>query len=368
MCNIPYSLSLSPAIFFYIPAPFWPARLPATSAENWAGFGLGIYAWTVQTYLKLREAGVVCHLTSHFPDEGIILFHANAARGATIAPGPKRLLICLKAESPLCAQAQLHVVQNPCEASSVCNCHFIPHWPQPGLLPRRPERQDRFENVAFLGHCNSLAADLLSPYWQAQLQQRGLRWIPVVNTNPWNSAQSIDTRWNDYQQLDAIVAVRRFHLARPGYRSKPATKLYNAWLAGVPAILGRELAYRAEGRIGVDYLEANCMDELLSCLDLLQQDVARRQNIVQQGQRRAAQYTSAAITQRWQQYLCEVAIPMYKRWCERPSWQQQIHQGKARLLSYCDRAQRRLPNLIRWTSGCKLRAIHSKLPADTDFK
>lgn len=358
---------MSPAIFFYIPAPFWPARLPATSAENWAGFGLGIYAWTVQTYLKLCEAGVVCHLTSQLPDQGIVLYHANAARDATITPGPQRLLICLKAESPLCAQAQLHVVQNPCEASST-GCHFIPHWPQPGLLPRRSERQDRFENIAFLGHRDSLAADLLSPRWQAQLQQRGLRWIPVVNTNPWNSAQSIDTRWNDYQHIDAIVAVRRFHLARPSYRSKPATKLYNAWLAGVPAILGRELAYRAEGQVGVDYLEANSMGELLSCLDKLQQDVASRKSMVQQGQRQAAQYTSVAITQRWQQFLDEIAIPMYGLWCDRTSWQQQICQRKARLLSYCDRTQRRLPNLIRLTSGRKLRAIHRKLPTDTDLK
>lgn len=335
-----------PAIFFYIPAPFWPARLPATSAENWAGFGLGIYAWTVQTYLRLREAGVVCQLTHQLPDQGIVLFHANATRGATISPGPKRLLICLKAESPLCSQAQLHVVQNPWEASPAFGCHFMPHWPQPGLRPRRPERQDRFENIAFFGHRDSLATDLLAPPWQTQLRQRGLRWRPVVNTNPWNSAQSIDTRWNDYQHIDAIVAVRRLRLPRPGYRSKPATKLYNAWLAGVPAILGRELAYQAEGRAGVDYLEANSMDGLLACLDQLQQDVASRKTMVAQGQRRAAQYTPAAITQRWQQFLAKTVIPMYNRWCDRSPWQRQIHQGQAQVLSYCDRTQRRLNRLI----------------------
>ncbi|MEM7065865.1 MAG: hypothetical protein AAF572_22215 [Cyanobacteria bacterium P01_B01_bin.77] len=337
---------MSPAISFYIPPLFWPDRLPATSAENWAGFGLGIYAWTVQTYLKLHEAGVVCHLTHQLPDEGIILFHANATRGATISPGPNRLLICLKAESPLYSQAQLHVVQNPHEASSVFGCYFMPHWPQPGLLPRLPERQDRFETIAFLGHRDSLAADLLTSHWQTQLQQRGLRWLPVVNTNSWHSAQSIDTRWNDYQHIDAIVAVRRFHLSRPSYRSKPATKLYNAWLAGVPAILGRELAYWVEGQVGLDYLEANSMDELLSCLDLLRQDVTRRKNMVQRGQRRAVQYTPAVITQRWRQFLYEVAIPMYDLWCNRPLWQRQIHQRKAWLLSYCDRTQRRFNRLI----------------------
>ncbi|MEM1241374.1 MAG: hypothetical protein AAGI45_16165, partial [Cyanobacteria bacterium P01_H01_bin.26] len=140
-----------PDIYFYLPAQFWPAQLPATSAENWAGFGLGIYAWTVQTYLKLRESGVVCQLTNQLPERGIVLFHANAVRGGPICPGPSRLLICLKAESPLCSQAQLHVVQNPCEASR--GQYFIPHWPQPGLRSR--QQQDRFKTVAFLGHRNS---------------------------------------------------------------------------------------------------------------------------------------------------------------------------------------------------------------------
>lgn len=331
---------MPPAIYFYIPTTFWPAQLPATSAENWAGFGLGIYAWTVQTYLKLHEAGVACQLTHQLPDQGIVLFHANAARGANISPSPKRLLICLKAESPLCPQAQLHVVQNPCEAAK--GRYFIPHWPQPGLQPRLAERQDQFENIAFLGHRNSLAPDLLDPSWQIQLQHRGLRWLPVINTNAWHSIQAIDTRWNNYQHIDAIVAIRQFHLRRPRYRHKPATKLYNAWLAGVPAILGRELAYRAEGRTGVDYLEANSMTELLACLDQLQQTLEIRKNLVERGQRRAVQYTSEAITQRWQQFLHQVAVPVYQRWCDYSPWQRKRQHWQAQLLNYRDRIGRRL--------------------------
>lgn len=331
-----------PNIYFYIPETFWPDQLPASSGENWAGFGLGIYAWTLQTYLKLREAGVSCQLTDQLPDEGIIFFHANAIRGTDIRPSSRRLLICLKAESVPSAQAQLHVVQNPWEAFNQWGCYFIPHWPQPGLRPRLPERQDRFETIAFLGHSNSLAAPLLDADWQVQLQQRGLRWVPVINTNVWSRYHSIDTRWNDYRHLDAIVAVRQFHLRSPRYRSKPATKLYNAWLAGVPAILGREIAYRAEGTVGEDYLEVNSMTELLSCLDQLRQLPELRQTLVGKGRMRSKHYTPEAVTQRWQQFLDTIAVPAYQDWCDRTAWQYTLQHWQAKILNYSDRTLRRL--------------------------
>lgn len=331
---------MQPSISFYIPQKFWPNYFPATSDENWAGFGLGIYAWTVQTYLKLHESGVPCRLTNHIPATGIILCHANVARDVEILPSCQRILICFKAESVLSPQAQLHVVQNLGE--SALGCHFIPHWSQPGLLPRRAERQDKFETVAFFGHQNSLAPELHSPQWQTQLEQRGLRWLSVINGNPWNDATSIDNRWNDYQDVDVIVAIRQFNLSRPGYRSKPATKLYNAWLAGVPAILGRESAYCTEGYGGSDYLEANSMEQLLNCLDLLQQNLTLRQALVNNGKNRADDYTPAAITQCWQQFLENVAIPEYYRWCELSPRQRQVKLWQTKLWHYRDRTRRKL--------------------------
>ncbi|MEA5465541.1 glycosyltransferase [Leptothoe sp. PORK10 BA2] len=281
-------------------------------------------------------------MTDQLPEKGIVLFHGNATRGGDIHPGPNRLLICLKAESPLCPQAQLHVVQNPYEASQFLGCYFIPHWPQPGLQPRLDQRQDKFETIAFLGHCNSLAAELRTPDWKMQLGQRGLNWQPIINTNGWNNQHSIDTRWNDYQHIDAIVAVREFHLKRPGYRSKPATKLYNAWLAGVPAILGRELAYRAEGTVDVNYLEANSMAQVLSCLDELKQNIEFRRRLVKNGQAVAKQYSTAAITQKWIQFLSEVAMPRYQAWCNNSPWGYQMQHWQAQWLNYCDRTLRRL--------------------------
>ena len=38
---------------------------------------------------------------------------------------------------------------------------------------------------------------------------------------------------------------------------KPPSKLFNSWLAGVPAVLGHESAYRAERRSDLDYIEVS---------------------------------------------------------------------------------------------------------------
>ena len=336
----------APTIHFYIPPCFWPEEMPTSSNENWAGFGLGIYAWTLQTYLRLKESGLACELSHRLPDQGIVLFHSNALRGNPIEPGPARLLICIKAESPLCSIAQLHIVQNPGEANPKLGLHFIPHWSQPGLLPRAAERNERFETVAFFGHQSSLAQRFRSPQWAKQLAELDLQWNPIVNTNPWNSYHTLDNQWHDYRNVDVIVALRRLHSWRMRDRNKPATKLYNAWLAGVPAILGKEVAYRRTGRTGISYLEANSEAEVLTALTQLKASSALRQSLVKAGNIQSIAYQPASITQRWQRFLRTVAVPAYDRWCHLNQTQQRVSVMTSRVTSLCDRTLRRVTKLI----------------------
>ncbi|MEL6137386.1 MAG: hypothetical protein AAFQ61_03165 [Cyanobacteria bacterium J06626_23] len=333
-----------PPTYFYIPECYWPSELPTHSGENWSGFGLGLYAWTIQTYLRLQEAGLPCKLTRQLPQRGIVLFHSNALRAGTLQPGSKRLLICLKAEGPVCPIAQLHVVQNPREARPLLGANFMPHWPQPGLLPRDPQRGDRLETVAFLGHESSLDPVFRTTDWAQQLAERGMRWVAVSNTNGWDDARSVDTCWNDYRQIDAVVALRRVHARRPGYFHKPATKLYNAWLAGVPAILGKETAYRRVGRAGVNYLEANSPDEVLAALDWLKRSAELKHLLLAAGQAQSVAYRPAALTQRWLRFLRQVAVPAYDRWCRLNGAQRQVCLLGSGMMNMCDRAVRRLVN------------------------
>lgn len=312
-----------PPIYFYLPKAYFPHDLPLSAGENWPGFGLGIYAWTLQTYLHLQADGFPCQLVSSFPAEGIILFHRNALRAQAkpLQPNSRRLLICIKAEERRYPYAQLHIVQNPQETNFYRDSYYLPHWPQPGLIPRCQRRGDRFQNIAYFGHLANLAPQLQDSAWSKHLGDLGLRWLPVINTNPWHKYSQIDNRWNNYSQIDAIVAVRNFASSET-YLNKPATKLYNAWLAGVPALLGAESAYRAEGKNGVNYLEVTSPPELIAALKQLQSDLALRHRLVKAGIAQAQHFQPEKVRQKWSQFLGEIAIPAFYRWCETPSYSQ----------------------------------------------
>lgn len=313
-----------PPIYFYIPDRYFPRELPASAEENWPGFGLGIYAWTLQTYLRLQDEGFPCQLVRQLPGSGIVLIHQNALRAhkTPIKPGQNLLLICIKAEGRRHPYAQLHVVQNPVEAQMRNSHYFLPHWPQPGLIPRDPQRSDRFENIAFFGHVDQLAPELQAPSFARTLESMGLRWHPLTNCNAWNDYSQVDNRWNDYSQVDAILAVRSFDPRRT-YLNKPATKLYNAWLAGVPAVLGAESAYQTAGNKGKNYWEVNSLPELISALERLKHDLNFRQALVQNGKIAARAIAPTCILARWRNFLEQIAIPTYDRWNKmvRP-WQQ----------------------------------------------
>lgn len=322
-----------PSISFYLPQLYFPEVLPATAEENWSGFGWGLYAWTIQTYLRLQASGFPCRLVSSLPSEGIVLFHRDALRAHAqpFKPKPKLLLICLKADKEPYPYAQIHVVQNPTDVTTLKNSYYLPHWPQPGLIARDPERGDRFETLAYFGHADHLAPELQSPSWQQQLATLGVCWRPIANHfRRGDDISQIDNRWNDYSNIDAVVAVRRF-TPRQAYLDKPATKLYNAWLAGVPALLGVESAYRAEGQAPTNYLEVTSLNELIAAITLLKHYPAWRQTLVANGSLQAQRYLPEQLVDRWRRFLVEVAIPAWYYWCKQPHWLQHIIGAKSYL-------------------------------------
>ncbi len=330
-------------IYFYLHPHHFPPNIPEDIHQNWPGFGLGIYAWTIQTYLRLKQDGFPCFLTSKIPDQGIVFIHRNLLTRyhSRFKPSQNLLLICLKAELSPYPYGQLQIVQNPTEIETVSHSFYLPHWTQPGLIPRDLSRGDRFENIAFFGHQNNLAAELLSPRWQQHLNQLGLNWLPVINRNPWNDYQTLNPAWNDYRHIDAIVAIRRFGTDY-SYPNKPATKLYNAWLAGVPAILGYESAYRTEGHPHQDYLEVTSFSELSFTLKQLKQDIKLRQKIVNQGDQQGQKFHPDQITQRWRNFIETVAIPAFETWYQTPRWLQQLILEKQALSGWIERGKAKL--------------------------
>ncbi|NET33858.1 MAG: hypothetical protein F6K19_17865 [Cyanothece sp. SIO1E1] len=340
-------------IYFYIPPCHWPEEMPAGANEGWAGFGLGIYAWTLQTYLRLQADGFPCHLVSTLPAAGIILAHRNSLQthNPAFKPGAKQLLICLKAESAPYPFAHLHVVQNPLEAHRLKNSYYLPHWPQPGLIPRDGNRGDRFENIAFVGHATNLAPELQHHSWLQQLNDLGLNWQPLTNQNRWDRYQDMEYHWHDYSTIDAVLAVRSFNhrhlILSQNHLTKPATKLYNAWLAGIPAILGCESAYQAERKSNLDYVEVASLESAIAALKQLRDDQAWRQDMVKHGQTRAQAIKPSRITAQWRKFLETVAIPIYDHWCAQPGWKQELSLSR----SYLTSAINRLGHKVRLWPG-----------------
>lgn len=323
-----------PPIYFYVPESDWPSDyIPESSQAYWEWMCsryrmadtveiykyLGRYNWTIQAYLNLKDRGFPCQLIKTLPSEGIIVTH-RAFLPFHLRPSPKVLIVCIKADYDPHPYAQLHLVQNPQDVNKVKQGYYISYWPQPGLIPRDPNRGDRFENIAYFGIEKNLAPELRAPAWSEKLKDLGLNW-QVISRD----------RWNDYSDVDAIFAVRNFK-QESDYKWKPASKLVNAWHAGVPAILGCESAYQAERLHELDYIEVNSVDEAIKALKRLRDDKELRQRMVENGRNRAENTTVEQLTKRWRKFLIDAAIPEYDRWCNASKLTQQIYLARRYLV------------------------------------
>lgn len=319
-----------PPIYFYMHPQVIPAeQVPEDADVNWSGytdfmrksgsgskFAINSYCWILQTFLHLRKS-VPCQFTSTIPDEGIIIGQRTELP-FNLKPKPKQLIICVKADCELHHFAQLHVVQNPQDARAE-DAYFIPLWSQSGLIKRDKNRGQKFENIAFFGVNASLAPELTDPTWSEQLKSMGLNWQVVAEKD-----------WHDYSDKDAVIAVRSF--TQNSYQHKPATKLYNSWLAGVPAILGPDSAFRAERQSELDYIEVNSIDETITALKLLRDNSELYKAMVKNGETRGEKFATENLIGIWEKFLTETAIPAYYRWCGLSKLQQKVWLAKKQLI------------------------------------
>lgn len=325
-------------IYFYLADPI-PAEMPSAADVYWTDFERymrsGVYAWIVQTYQRLRAAGFPCELVTEMPAEGIVVTYRKSIP-PDFHPPENVLLICVRADATFHHFAHLHVVLNRNQVRRWYPSHYLPHWRQNGLIPRASERGETFENVAFFGDRGCLVPAMQGPAWEAALRALGLTWQIVESA-----------RWHDFSRVDAVVAVRGF--GRHRHDNKPPTKLFNAWHAGVPAILGRESAYQHERRGALDYLEARSVEEVLAGLRQWKGDAALRQAVIANGRERARESEPAVNAARWQSFFNDVAMPAYEKWRAASAAEKRrfFRQGalKAKAAALRDQAERWLQRL-----------------------
>ena len=213
---------------------------PVEEREGWisgvaprlaqSGKAASSQAWIYRTFLNLSAAGAEAELCHQIPDEGLVVsLTGNLPSGFKCPEGI--FLVGVVADGIPHPACHFHILQNAKHAARLPRSTYLPHWPQPGLITRKRERGDRFENVYFFGDPPNLAPELRDPSFSDSLRERlGLNLV-IAGSD----------RWHDYSEADCVIAIRE--LGTSGFLGKPATKLYNAWMAGVPFIGGGDSAF-----------------------------------------------------------------------------------------------------------------------------
>ncbi len=300
-----FFIPISDAVFTSVPESidaYWQWQTAAAGLhEYW-----GKYHWVLQTYLYLKAAGIGVELVNRLPPEGILISHMDCLEYG-LKPGRKLFLVVLLVDREYPhPYAQFHVTHNPVQKLPLGLAQqYMPPWPQVGLIPRDASRGDRFDTIGYFGYPQNLDAQLTSPAFRARLASLGLSITVPAPAD-----------WHDFSGIDAILAIRSF--GNHPQLNKPSLKLYNAWLARVPALLGHETSYRAEGRPGIDYLETATIEAVHEALQRLKSDALFRRSLVAEGDSAVARFRPENTVQRWTDFLREEIEPRYRLWQQRP--------------------------------------------------
>jgi hypothetical protein len=288
-----------PSISFFVPAAEDAEFLRGLDPDrDWQLMKRGSQRWIVQTYARLRAAGLECELGSSVPRTGIIVFHnghKNELR-RQLAFGADVTLVGIRGDRREALIADFEVLQNGLYADDRTR-FFVPYWPQPGLIPRDASRGDRITRAAFKGFDNNLHPSLRGGEWADFLRSHGIEWAIDSMSHAHSEDVGVPVGWHDYRQVDLVVALRPD--AADQHSGKPATKLYNAWLAGVPALLGPEYAYRELRRSELDYCEITGLQDAEAAVRTLLARPALYRAMIENGWARASDFTVEAITRRW---------------------------------------------------------------------
>jgi len=313
-------------VFFYYPTRDYNP-LPASMADYgpWQsriareGGLIGPACWVVQTCLQLQSRGFGCRLTQDPPSAGIVIAHFDDIPQTLSQRGAAYWVCALADRQNAHPFANYYVLQNPYQRlrTRQPSSHVL-HWKQPGLIPRAAARQGLFTHLRFFGEHVSLAPEFTQPDFIGWCEREGFDFQVVPREH-----------WHNYSDCDAVIGVRGLHAG--WVHDKPATKLVNAWVAGAPAILGRESAFRALGAPGETYLEAASMADVRGHLIALRNDRQLLQSIVNSGFARAGCASDDSITQMWVDAIDRQIKPRAARW-HRYGVLRLWHRASARLL------------------------------------
>lgn len=253
--------------------------------------------WILQTYLELKRRSLGVEIIPQPVPNEICVAHYDDILLKEIPT--RSFLVGVRGDRPDIRVSGINVVQNKLALRRPRD-FFLPHWSQPGLIPRDNSRGHAITKLGYMGMRFNLRPTYLEPGFLQRLAERGVE--IEVREYP----------FQDYSDIDLVLAVR------PGteydINLKPATKLQNAWLAGCPALLGPESAYRQYRQSELDYVEVRSPDDALQAIDRLQNDPQLYDAMVANGAERAAGFTHEAIADLWIEFFAGPVTSAYEQW------------------------------------------------------
>lgn len=264
-------------------------------------------------YLMLKDQGMDVRICRDFPKDGIFVIHKGNVRN--FIWNPELFVVSGQWDYQRDDRAQLHLVSNIHKTTNASlgwldrlsfpglRC-YVPPVTHPVIIPRNPELDDRFENIAFIGDPRNLDDAFKEDSFQEKLQEMGMEF--VIKNDPNEMA--------DFSDIDAVIAVRKIGKV---VTNKPPTKLINAWRGGVPALLGCEIGFREVRENEYDYMEVDSVEDVVDGLMRLKSDVGYRSKMVENGRLRAVSFSSEEQQKTWVRFFKETVIPACDEWQHR---------------------------------------------------
>ena len=264
--------------------------------------------WILQSYVRFHQAGLRPTLSDH-PVSGKVNFIDGWHLRLSNRPSGIFVLVT-RADSRRPFMGNYWIEQNGLRGTGTCH-DWIPHWPQPDIQPRDPSRGSAILNLGYKGLAKNLDAAFAETRLGPLLREAG-----VDLQHDLEDRASGMLRWNDYRSLDLCLAVR--NLTKTDARGKPASKLINAWAAGVPALVGPEPAFLELKETELDFIEVRRPEDVVAAVAKLRDQPSLYTAMVENGLRRARDFTVDRVLQRWIETLSGPVRLKFERWERTP--------------------------------------------------
>lgn len=262
------------------------------------------WCWSIQTYLLLKARKQLKVTCSNKLVDGVINI-VHSTQLYELGGDSSKFIVCTQADFPKRPWAHYHIVQNKAQVEA--SCSYIPHWIQPFLIKRDAQRNG-IKTVAYVGQI-----------WNGNLAGSVAEWTDLFKPHGLEFVTRENGAWNDMSEIDVAFGIRSFN-TNP-HNTKPPSKLINAWHARVPFIGGYDSAFSQVGIPGEDYLLAKSPEEVVAAVLKLKSDPQLYQQLVANGIKKSALYTTDTIAAIWEQVLTGPVMERYEHWKSRPAFE-----------------------------------------------